>query len=529
MTKRFLLLFSFIACCSFDLFAQPPGVYSPGGSNVIYGNGKFTKYVAGICFNQFDTALIIFNQANWGGYVSSNPSSDFRNVFNVNESGLDYLIWSGYTTYFDTIFPTPSIAAIIMKTTLQGDTIWSHIYDDYSGLYGGVMTVANDSNYLFGLYGGKGNVAKINRITGDTIWTNKNVYNFGGVNIRTSIQGMAVNNDSAYYFGGSVYPISNANLMLMKTDTLGNALWVKAYGDTASNIGWGGVQCYDGGFALVGQTAPNDFNIDTLWYHDFLVVRTDLNGDTLWCKRYDNNFQVDKAYSIVETSDHGFAVLGTTQSWIPLPAGNGADVHFYTLLLRLDSLGTPMWAMTYDPGFINQAYYSWELHQTSSNGFYWSDVLVQVTDSLGINCMAQPTTVTVGQPIINITPVNTYIEKGLDFSYRVYPHTLNPVGNNEIDYCQYLGINNQYITEFSLKIYPNPGHGDYQIEMNSTTSENADILLYDVIGQRVGHYQWQLIDGLNRKNLTLHSFKQGLYFIVIYKGDIVYNEKIIIE
>jgi hypothetical protein len=122
MTKRIFLILSFIACCSFDLFAQPPGVYSSGGSNVIYGNGKFTKYVAGICFNQFDTALTIFNQANWGGYVSSNPSSDIRNVFHVNESGIDYLIWSGYTTYFDTIFPTPSIMAILLKTTLQGDT-----------------------------------------------------------------------------------------------------------------------------------------------------------------------------------------------------------------------------------------------------------------------------------------------------------------------------------------------------------------------------------------------------------------------
>jgi Secretion system C-terminal sorting domain len=185
--------------------------------------------------------------------------------------------------------------------------------------------------------------------------------------------------------------------------------------------------------------------------------------------------------------------------------------------------------MTYDPGLINVPYYSWELHESPSGGYYWSDVLVHVTDSMGVNCMAQPTTVTVSQPLINITPITTYTEKGLDVSYRVYPHTLNPFGNNEIDYCQYLGGNNEDATEYSLIVYPNPSHGDYQIEFNSTTSSNAEILLYDVTGQLVGRYQWQLMDGLNRKNLTLQSLKQGMYFIVINIGNRVYNEKIIIE
>ncbi|HEX5003271.1 MAG TPA: T9SS type A sorting domain-containing protein [Bacteroidia bacterium] len=490
--------------------AQSPAVYFPGGSCGIYNNGAFTVYSSGLRFNYFDAGLSFEVQKAWAGYNVSNASADLNRVEFVHENGTDYLIWSGSTSVFDTISPGGNNQAVVMKTAVNGDTIWTHVYDDYSGLIGGVMTLADDGNYVFGMWGGKGDVVKVDSQNGDTLWTNKNVYSSSGYDLRTTINAMAVNTGDAYYFSGEVYPISNANFMLMKTDTLGNALWVKAYGDTTANLCWGGAQTHDGGFIMVGQSAPNDFTVDTLWYHDFLVVRTDSNGDTLWCKRYDNNLQVDKAYSVMETSDFGFAILGTTQSWTPLPGGNGVDVHTTTLLLKTDSLGNPIWATTYDPGQINNIYRTSAIRPTTMDGFYWTDLLLQVTDSSGINCMAQTASVTVEPAAINIINVPTYTEKGIDISSREHPHTVNPFGS-VIDYCTFLGVEIPVLSTVDFSIFPNPVQSLLNIRSDHLSS-TAPYSIFNLYGEKVQS------GNLNNYQTDVSVLPPGMFIFYVNTG-----------
>lgn len=158
----------------------------------------------------------------------------------------------------------------------------------------------------------------------------------------------------------------------------------------------------------------------------------------------------------------------------------------------------------------------------------WSDVLVHVTDCMGINCMAQPTTVSVCQPLINNTPITTYIESGLDVCYRVYPSSLNPFGS-EIDYCQYLGSGNEYTTQAALLVYPNPGNGNVNLEYNSLSASDGEIMITSVAGQKVYDYKWPLAAGINRKKINIGQLNAGMYFIILIDGNRCYTKKIVVE
>jgi len=97
------------------------------------------------------------------------------------------------------------------------------------------------------------------------------------------------------------YAIAGGSL-LVKTDTYGNLEWNQTCGGAAYSL----VETSDGGFALAGETAS--FNVGN---YDFWLVKTDANGNVEWNQTY-GGAEPDRAYSLVETSDGGYAIAGNT-------------------------------------------------------------------------------------------------------------------------------------------------------------------------------------------------------------------------
>jgi hypothetical protein len=77
-------------------------------------------------------------------------------------------------------------------------------------------------------------------------------------------------------FGAGEYDV-----YLIKTDSLGDTLWTRTYGDSTSNHGYSVQQTSDGGYIIAGETY--DLNTDR---YDVYLVKTDSLGDTLWTKIY---------------------------------------------------------------------------------------------------------------------------------------------------------------------------------------------------------------------------------------------------
>ena len=93
------------------------------------------------------------------------------------------------------------------------------------------------------------------------------------------------------------------------------------------------VQTSDGGYALAGHTASFGAGSYDAW-----LVKVDASGNAMWNKTY-GGASSDKAYSVVQTSDGGYALAGFTDSF---GAGN-----YDAWLVKVDASGNAMWNKTY--------------------------------------------------------------------------------------------------------------------------------------------------------------------------------------
>jgi hypothetical protein len=155
---------------------------------------------------------------------------------------------------------------------------------------------------------------------------------------------------------------TGVDMWLVKTDATGVAQWNKTYGGTVTDYCYSMIQTADGGFALVGRTdSYGDSNYD-MW-----LVKTDVNGVAQWNKTYGGTAS-EYGFSVIQTSDSGFALAGLTDSF---GAGN-----YDTWLVKTDANGIAQWNKTF--GGINEDV-ARSVIQTADGGF----VLAGETDSYG--------------------------------------------------------------------------------------------------------------------------------------------------
>jgi hypothetical protein len=117
------------------------------------------------------------------------------------------------------------------------------------------------------------------------------------------------------------------DVWLVKTDTYGNMEWNQTYGGKGHEEAYSLVETSDGGYALAGYT--ESFGAGGA---DFWLVKTGAYGNVEWNQTY-GGAQFDHAYSLVETWDRGYAIAGTTNSF-----GAGKDDFW---LIKTDAQGIP--------------------------------------------------------------------------------------------------------------------------------------------------------------------------------------------
>jgi hypothetical protein len=159
--------------------------------------------------------------------------------------------------------------------------------------------------------------------------------------------------DGGYALAGYTYPsdAEESDVWLVKTDSNGNMVWNQTYGEGSIRAL---VQTSDGGYALAGRANKGDWDI----YRDFLLVKTDNHGNMEWNRTYGGK-DLDHAYSLVQTSDGGFALVGDTS---PNLLGSPRDIW----LVKTDAYGVMEWNRTYGGASYGYAY---SLIVTSDGGF----------------------------------------------------------------------------------------------------------------------------------------------------------------
>lgn len=203
----------------------------------------------------------------------------------------------------------------------------------------------------------------------DTLWTRIHSISPGG----DIDDGKCVRqtNDGGYIIAGACVPnglVSHIDVLLLRTDTLGHIQWVKTFGREFIEEGLAVEQTFDQGYVIGGRalsiTGPNPYtdNQSDLW-----MLKTDINGDTLWTKTYGDSGH-DYCTSIRQTSDSGYIMTGTKNSGRSYPPNCFIEYTQSALesawLVKTDTDGDTVWTKTFHVGSYGNC-----VEQTSDGGY----------------------------------------------------------------------------------------------------------------------------------------------------------------
>ena len=135
--------------------------------------------------------------------------------------------------------------------------------------------------------------------------------------------------------------------------------WSRTYGGGSQEAAYSLIQTSDGGYALAGGT------FSPPWV--FWLIKTDVTGNVQWSMTYGRDGGA-VCRSVVQTRDGGYALAGDTYSY----SSNSWDFW----LVKTDSFGNMQWNMTYG-GTLDEAAHS--IVQTSDGGY----ALAGCTNSFG--------------------------------------------------------------------------------------------------------------------------------------------------
>ena len=160
--------------------------------------------------------------------------------------------------------------------------------------------------------------------------------------------------DGGYVAAGYTYSFATVNMdiYIVKLNSSGTLQWTKTIGGTSEELASSIIQTTDGGFALAGYTRPTE-----TWNSDFYIVKLDATGSFQWSRTLDRA-NYDFATSIIQTTAGGFAIGGYSAT------GGVFTDDIY--IVKLDTGGTYQWSKTYGGSHDDIAY---SIIQTTDGGF----------------------------------------------------------------------------------------------------------------------------------------------------------------
>lgn len=229
------------------------------------------------------------------------------------------------------------IAGVIMTSTVlfaqAPDTLWTRTYGGAGNDMGYSVRQTMDGGFIiggwtrsFGAGGSDMYLIKVDAV-GNLEWEKT----YGGADDETGWSSIQTA-DGGYVIAGHTYSFGpgNADVYLVRTDTLGDTLWTKAYGGDGYDYSYSLCKTLDNGFVLAGRSSSFGQG------DDVYIIKTDSMGNQIWEKTYGGSL-FDVAYAIRETYDGGYIIAGFSSSF----GNSGAYV------IRTDSLGDSLWTRLY--------------------------------------------------------------------------------------------------------------------------------------------------------------------------------------
>jgi hypothetical protein len=417
----------------------------------------------------------------------------------------------------------------LIKTDTKGDTLWSEQIGCGGNCYGYTIRVAPDNGYLvsghtdcWGHGDCDGLFFKADS-TGRIVWMT--TY---GTPVSEITSSFSFTNDKGYILIGYHGAISDVTgqVYLVKSDINGDTLWTKYYGTEASTLGYYVCQTADTGYVFTGYSTNYGQG-----KADIILGKTDSKGNLQWWKTFGGDSD-DVAYCMQITKDGGYILAGYTDSY-----GNGNSDGY---VIKTDAEGNKLWAktyggpkldrfnhieLTYDGGYILSG-------MTKSYGAGGADMYVVKIDSLGNQQWMQAYGDTADQ-------VNGGIKQCADSGYIIVGSSSNncqPTGNYNVlliktdkNGAVVTSVPNIQETTYSINPYPNPFSQTETFPIpDKLQNRLISLVIYDATGNEVINHPD--IINTNAIQLSRNGMVQGVYFYEFHEEDrIVATGKIVVQ
>ncbi|MCF8298457.1 MAG: T9SS type A sorting domain-containing protein [Saprospiraceae bacterium] len=461
---------------------------------------------------------IISNDSNYiciGRSYDSSKTSNTIILLSINKNGiLDTVI-----NYGDTLTTNYPGFCSLVKSYENGYFISGSVNIDGNS-YGLIMNLDSDFNL------------KWKRVLGDTI----NNFIF--------LQGKPTS-DSGYIITGDIYKNPNDNdILLIKTDSLGNKLWQKTYNYIGADRGWNVIQTPDKGY-LIGAGGykagvPNSYN--------GLVIKTDSLGNEQWRRSFGGMYDDDKC--VVANHPDGSFIVATSYSVIDSFPNDLDDDGYKTInVIKLSPSNQVLWNNQYDfPKFwrsvgnisikasgdifvmgkwrgndANSVQRSSLLKLNSNGDSLWYREFTKFTDHASDNALydIKPTEdkgfVMCGQADAPFTPYQ---------SQHIWVLKVDSFGCDTPG-CHTVGINTSApLSVLNTLVYPNPALDEITIDFRGFTKvETINIVIYNSVGLLIRREK--AAKNINTKTINIKDFSPGIYYYQIISNDKSYSGKFV--
>jgi len=240
----------------------------------------------------------------------------------------------------------------LSKAILTYDSGWVNITDK-AGQYFNITHSLNSTDIIVDITGKttlSGGVHQ--RHLGGTGYTKGWIRTYGGVNDDFAYS-VVETSDGGYALAGftSSFGAGAKDSWLVKVDSSGNHQWNKTYGGTSDDMAYSVVETSDGGYALASDTSSFGAGQSDGW-----LVKVDSSGNHQWNETYGGTSR-EGASSVVQTSDGGYAMVGLKLM----------GLHWDVWLVKTNSTGNMQWDQTYGETLQNDEALS--VIQTSDGGY----------------------------------------------------------------------------------------------------------------------------------------------------------------
>ena len=289
----------------------------------------------------YDDALLLIKVSSagneeWTKFFDGSVSSDVLGYGRDEGRFVQQTEDGGYIAIGTTITLNGSNEGIwIIKTDANGDSLWTKtIYGGYTAKCRSANQTSDGGYIIVGIKPDSTLYKNIWLIKTDADGNSQWTKTYGGDNYEEggSVQQTS---DGGYIVTGTTASIGSGSTdcWLIKTDANGNTLWDKTFGGSGGESGHEVRQTLDGGYIITGETSSFGSGSTDCW-----LIKTDANGISQWTKTFGGS-SVEYGRAVQQTPDSGYILTAQTNSF-----GQGNSDLW---IIKTNVNGDTIWTKTY--------------------------------------------------------------------------------------------------------------------------------------------------------------------------------------